>query len=81
MEAICANCPLDGCDEEHLFCAMRWASNPNAQQLKVATFRVIPKRLTSAERSRRWREKNPERYAGVRKNYRERVSSQRSADR
>lgn len=70
---ICTECPLtEGCDEESLFCAFRWATNPNKAQLAVATVRLIPQRLTDAERSRRWRQKNPKRYAEVRRDYRER---------
>lgn len=69
---ICRQCPLVDCDEESLWCAFRWATNPNAAQLAVATVRLIPQRLTDAERARKWRQRNPERYAEVRRNYRER---------
>jgi hypothetical protein len=76
-EFVCSECPLVTCDEDSLWCAFRWATNPNAAQLKVATVRLIPKRLTDAERSRRWRQKNPERYARVRREYRERKAARR----
>lgn len=62
QDFICTQCPLDSCDEESLFCCLRWATNPNKAQLEVATFRLIPQRLTDAERSRKWRLQNPERY-------------------
>lgn len=73
LDAICPQCPLMICDEESLWCCYRWATNPNAAQLAVATVRVIPKRLTDAERSRRWRAKNRERYNEVQREYRARV--------
>lgn len=69
-EFICTNCPLLFCDEESLWCAFRWATNPNKAQLEVATVRLIPQRLTDAERSRRWRQKNRERYNEVQRDYR-----------
>lgn len=69
-DAICNQCPLSDCDEEHLFCGYRWATNPNQVQLQVATFRLIPQRLTSAERSRKWRTQNPEKWAEVQRNRR-----------
>lgn len=76
-EPICTNCPLLFCDEGNLFCAFRWATNPNAAQLAVATFRVIPKRLTDAERSRRWRQKNPDRRNESVRKYRANMSQEK----
>jgi hypothetical protein len=64
-DLICLDCPLidqGGCDEQSLWCAYRWATNPNAAQLAVATFRLIPQRLTTAERSKKWRKTNREQY-------------------
>jgi hypothetical protein len=77
---ICTDCPLAACDEDSIWCAFRWATNPNAAQLAAATFRLIPQRLTPAERSRKWRQKNPERYAEVRRDYRERKKNARNVD-
>lgn len=70
QDLICTRCPLADCDEESLFCCFRWATNPNQAQLNVATFRLIPQRLTSAERSRKWRQQNPERWAEIQRNRR-----------
>jgi hypothetical protein len=71
-DLICKECPLAECDEDSLWCAFRWATNPNPAQMSVATFRVIPQRLTEAERSRRWRARNRERYNEVQREYRAR---------
>lgn len=78
-DLICTQCPLERCDEDSLFCAFRWATNPNRKQLAVATVRLIPQRLTGAERSRRWRQKNPARYAEVRRDYNERKRNAKSS--
>lgn len=82
QDLICTECPLlgKGCDEESLFCAFRWATNPNRAQLAVATFRIIPQRLTAAERSRKWRQNNRERYNEVQRNYRGRKKASNLAD-
>lgn len=72
QDFICTECPLDTCDEESLWCAWRWATQPNKAQLGVATVRLIPKRLTDAERSRKWRQTNRERYNEVQREYRAR---------
>lgn len=80
QDFICTVCPLNGCDEESLFCAFRWATNPNQAQLDAATFRLIPQRLTVADRSRKWRQKNRERYNEVQRNYRERSKARRMAE-
>ena len=32
---ICLSCPLAECDEESMFCALRWATNPNRRQRAV----------------------------------------------
>lgn len=69
---ICLSCPLEDCSTESLYCAFRWATNPNKAQLAIATVRLIPQRLTDAERSRRWRQKNRERYNEVQREYRAR---------
>jgi len=79
-DLICINCPLPICNEESLWCAFRWATNPNAAQMAVATFRVIPKKLTGAERSRRWRQKNRERYNEVQREYRARSKERKKAE-
>lgn len=79
-DLICVDCPLLVCNEESIWCAFRWATNPNAAQLAVATFRVIPKRLTDAERSRRWRQKNRERYNEVQREYRSRRKQRKKAE-
>lgn len=79
-EFICTECPLAKCDEESLWCAFRWATNPNNAQLAVATVRLIPKRLTGAEVARRWRQKNPERYREVRREYRKRVKERKAIE-
>lgn len=73
QDLICLDCPLlkrGGCDEESLWCAFRWATNPNQAQLAVATVRLIPQRLTDAERSRKWRQQNPERWNEVQRDAR-----------
>ena len=69
---ICLGCPLGegNCDEESLFCAFRWATNPNKAQLAAATVRLIPQRLTDADRSRKWRQTNRERYNEVQRDAR-----------
>jgi len=71
-DKLCIDCPLAACDEESVYCAYSWAVQPNRAQMKVASVRIIPQRLTDAERGRRWRLKNPERYAEVRREYRAR---------
>jgi hypothetical protein len=68
------------CDDESLWCCYRWATNPNAAQLAVATVRVIPKRLTDADRARKWRQKNRERYNEVQRDYRERKRNERKGN-
>jgi hypothetical protein len=40
---ICLECPIE-CDEESLFCAFRWATNPNAAQRAVAMTQPEPQR-------------------------------------
>lgn len=73
VHKICLECPIvPNCDQESLFCAFRWATNPNKAQLAAATFRLIPQRLTPAEVSRKWRQRNPERYREVQREYRAR---------
>jgi len=67
---ICTDCPLLFCDEESLWCAFRWATNPNQAQLKVASVRIIPQRLTDAERGRKYRTRNPEKRAETVRKYR-----------
>lgn len=34
-DLICSQCPLADCSEESLWCAFRWATDPNKAQLKA----------------------------------------------
>lgn len=39
---ICLSCPLEACDEESLFCALRWATSPNEAQLQAMKGEIAP---------------------------------------
>lgn len=52
LDAICTQCPLMICDEESLWCCYRWATNPNAAQMALATDGVL-RQLASLPRSRK----------------------------
>lgn len=43
-DLICCECPLDQCDDESLWCAFRWATNPNEAQRKMAGIKFDKRR-------------------------------------
>jgi len=62
-DLICSDCPLpDGCDEDSLWCAFRWATDPNAAQqrvmLKTPMSKTKRKKLSRAIKLQKKREYN-----------------------
>ena len=57
LDFICTNCPLETCNEESLWCAMRWIKKPNAKQVQLRQ-RYISE--MTAKRRKRKHEKRKE---------------------
>jgi hypothetical protein len=41
---ICGECPLKNCDEESLWCAFRWATEPNVEQQRFVNRQIRVRR-------------------------------------
>lgn len=50
IDMVCTNCPLGTCDEDSLWCAFRWATEPNAAQLMLKAEALKVQKPTWSER-------------------------------
>lgn len=56
LDFICRECPLESCNENSLWCALRFATDPNAAQLKaieVGVFINLNRQLAVATMAKR----------------------------